>query len=133
MYGREVNQWIITFGRERIILSADSKDGMITVGDWSKTYSQGTIEFIRKFVDRGVQYVKCTDLGSHGQAEGPAVEFYSELKKEVPEVKLIASGGVRSMHDLEKLQEIGAYGVVIGKALHEGLIPMEDLKSLILT
>ena len=128
-----LNQWIITYGPEKIILSADSRDGKVTTGEWKNTLDTDTPDFIRKFVDRGIHLVKCTDIASHGQAQGPALDFYRELIAAVPDMSLIASGGVRNMKDLENLEEIGAHSVIIGKALHEDLIPMEDLKKFVLT
>ncbi len=127
-----LNQWIITYGHEKIILSADSKEGMITIGDWGKTLEFHTVDFIRKFVDRGILYVKCTDLSSHGQAKGPAIDLFKKLKAEIPEMALIASGGVRNLADLEVLEELGVHSVVIGKALHEDLIPLSDLKRFLI-
>jgi phosphoribosylformimino-5-aminoimidazole carboxamide ribotide isomerase len=128
-----LNQWIISYGSEKIILSADSKDGKITTGDWGNTLEYETVDFIRKFVDRGIKYVKCTDLSSHGQAKGPAVNLFKKLKEEIPEMSLMASGGVRSLSDLESLEELGVHSVVIGKALHEDLITLTDLQGYLIS
>ncbi len=126
-----LNQWIITYGPEKIILSADSKNGKVTVGEWTNTLDTDTSDFIRKFVDRGIHLVKSTDVVSHGQAKGPALDLYQNLIKEIPELSLIASGGVRNLDDLESLKKIGAHSAIIGKALHEDLIPLDELKSFI--
>ncbi len=128
-----LNQWIITFGRSKIILSADSKEGQIITGEWKKSLEIKTEDFIRRFVDRGIHLVKCTDYYSHGQAKGPAFPLYRELKEEIPEMSLIASGGVRNIKDIEELEKIGANSVIIGKALHEDLIPMKDLQAFLTT
>ena len=77
--------------------------------------------------------MKCTDLMSHGLAKGPAMDLYKKLKAEIPEMSLMASGGVRDIADLESLEELGVHSVVIGKALHENLIPLSDLKGFLIT
>ncbi len=121
------NQWIITYGREKIILSADSREGKITIGDWANTLEEDVLEMIGYYHERGIRFVKSTDLAMDGQMKGPALTFYKEILSKYPEIHLIANGGVRSSEDVKDLEEIGVKAVVIGRAMHEGLI---DLKSL---
>lgn len=129
-YKELFNQWIITYGREKIILSADSREGKITTGDWSKSSEVDVMDMIRHYHDRGIRYVKSTDLSKHGQMQGAATEFYKEIRQNFPEINVIASGGVRSVDDIRALDEIGVHSVVIGKAMHEGLIKMDEISAL---
>lgn len=129
-YKELFNQWIITYGREKIILAADSKGGKITTGDWTNTTEYDVEEMVGYYHDRGVKYVKSTDLSKDGQLKGPALEFYKSIIQKYPEVKLIASGGVRSVEDIKALEEIGVHSVVIGKAMHENIIDLKELSEI---
>jgi phosphoribosylformimino-5-aminoimidazole carboxamide ribotide isomerase len=129
-YKELFNQWIVTYGREKIILSADSREGKITTGDWSKSSEVDVMDMIRHYHDRGIRYVKSTDLSRHGQMQGAAIEFYKEIRQQFPEIRLIASGGVRSSNDIRALDDLGVHAVVIGKAMHEGLIKLDEISAL---
>jgi phosphoribosylformimino-5-aminoimidazole carboxamide ribotide isomerase len=63
--------------------------------------------------------------------EGPNFELYDKLKKQFPAMCIAASGGVRSMDDIRRLKDMGLYGVIIGRALYEGKIKIEELKEVI--
>lgn len=123
LFGRWINQ----YGPEKIILGADVKDRHIAVGGWLETSDQDIIAFIDNYVNLGIQFVICTDISRDGVLEGPAIDLYKELLVEFPEIKLIASGGVGSIEDVEKLAETGVWGVIIGKAIYEGRIQLDDL------
>ncbi|MEQ8360487.1 MAG: 1-(5-phosphoribosyl)-5-[(5-phosphoribosylamino)methylideneamino] imidazole-4-carboxamide isomerase [Cytophagales bacterium] len=129
-YRELFNQWIITYGREKIILAADSRGGKITTGDWTSTTELDVIDMIGYYHERGILHVKSTDLSKDGQLKGPAVKFYKEILEKHPDVKLIASGGVRSAEDIRTLEKIGVSSVVIGKAMHENLIDLSELSEI---
>lgn len=119
--------WITRFGGERIILGADAKDRKIAISGWEETTSMDLIEFIKDYHAKGVSYVICTDVAKDGLLQGPSVDLYKEILQEIPEIKLIASGGVSKLQDLEELQKTGVYGAIVGKAYYEGKISLEDL------
>ncbi|MBW3468635.1 1-(5-phosphoribosyl)-5-[(5-phosphoribosylamino)methylideneamino]imidazole-4-carboxamide isomerase [Arthrospiribacter ruber] len=119
--------WITRFGGERIILGADAKDRKIAISGWEETTSMDLIEFIKDYYAKGVSYVICTDVAKDGLLQGPSVDLYKEILQEIPEIKLIASGGVSKLQDLEELQKTGVYGAIVGKAYYEGKISLEDL------
>ena len=121
--------WIKTYGTEKIILGADAKDRKIAVGGWEETTSVDLIPFIKDYVEIGISYVICTDVAKDGLLQGPSIELYKEILKEIPEAKLIASGGVSSMKDLEELEKIGVFGTIVGKAYYEGRVTLEELAS----
>lgn len=122
--------WLQQFGAEKFILGADVKDEKIAIHGWTETTDIWIYDFIEKYVAEGVQQIFCTDVSRDGKLEGPSEELYKQIIKKFPDLYFIASGGVRSVHDVETLKEIGCRGVIIGKAIYEGLITMQDLKAL---
>lgn len=122
-------EWIRKYGTEKIILGADAKDRKIAVGGWEETTKVDLIPFIQDYVAKGISYVICTDVAKDGLLQGPSVDLYREILQEIPGLKLIASGGVSSMKDLEELGKIGVYGAIVGKAYYEGRVSLEMLAS----
>ncbi|RIW13723.1 1-(5-phosphoribosyl)-5-[(5-phosphoribosylamino)methylideneamino]imidazole-4-carboxamide isomerase [Algoriphagus lacus] len=123
------DEWITKYGSEKIILGADAKNKKIAVGGWEETTSVDLIPFIKSYFDKGIRYVICTDVAKDGLLQGPSVDLYREILQEIPELKLIASGGVSSVKDLEELEKIGVYGSIVGKAYYEGRVTLEELAS----
>jgi phosphoribosylformimino-5-aminoimidazole carboxamide ribotide isomerase len=121
--------WIAKYGGEKIILGADAKDRKIAISGWEETTSMDLIDFIKDYHDKGISYVICTDVAKDGLLQGPSVDLYKEILQEIPNIKLIASGGVSNVKDLEELQKTGVYGTIVGKAYYEGRISLEELAS----
>ena len=124
-------QWLECYGAERIILGADAKDQKIAVSGWQETTTEDLIPFIETYHQRGVRKVICTDIGRDGMLEGPSTELYVKIRQTLPDVYLIASGGVGSINDVEKLNEAGIPAVIFGKAIYEGRIKLPDLEKLL--
>jgi len=122
-------EWIRNYGADRIILGADAKDRMIAVGGWEETTKVDLIPFVKDYFAKGISYVICTDVAKDGLLQGPSVDLYQEILQEIPGLKLIASGGVSSMKDLEELERAGVYGAIVGKAYYEGRVTLEQLAS----
>lgn len=121
--------WIEKYGAEKIILGADVKEEKIAVTGWTETSNEFIYDFIRGYREKGIEYCICTDISKDGMLEGPSLELYKKIMGEIKDIKLIASGGVASMEDLEKLREINCYGVIIGKAIYEGKVFLKDLSG----
>ena len=119
--------WLEVFGSGKIILGADAKDKKIAVGGWEETTLLELIPFIKGYYDKGIREVICTDVAKDGLLQGPSFELYLEILQELPELKLIASGGVSCLKDLEELQKLGVYGTIVGKAYYEGKVSLEEL------
>ncbi|MEQ9466033.1 MAG: 1-(5-phosphoribosyl)-5-[(5-phosphoribosylamino)methylideneamino] imidazole-4-carboxamide isomerase [Ekhidna sp.] len=119
--------WLMSYGREKIALAADSLDRKIRVRGWQKGTSKDLFEHIAYFYDRGLKYLKTTDISKDGALEGPSFELYEELLREFPNLSIFASGGVRGIDDIKKLRDIGLYGVIFGKAFYEGRISLKDI------
>ena len=125
-----VTNWISQFGAQSIILSADVKDKAVAIQGW-QTNSGITIEnLIERFLKANLKFVTCTDISKDGMLEGPNFEIYQELMFAFPDINLIASGGISSIGDVQKLKEKKVYGTIIGKAIYEGSITLEELASL---
>ena len=123
--------WIARFGSERIILGADAKDRRIAISGWEEATDAELLPFIQKYREQGIEKVICTDISRDGMLEGPAVDLYKEILETVPEIYLIASGGVSSIADIEKLAEANVPAVIFGKALYEGRITLKELERFV--
>jgi phosphoribosylformimino-5-aminoimidazole carboxamide ribotide isomerase len=123
----EFIKWLIQFGVDRFLLGADVKNEKIAVSGWQETTEVWIYDFIQKYVDHGLKQIFCTDISKDGKMEGPAFDLYKNITSKFPEVFFVASGGVTSLGDLEKLKEIGCKGAIIGKAIYENKISLQDL------
>lgn len=122
-----MNEWIQRYEADKIILGADAKNGKIAINGWEESTEVKVIDFIQNYVDKGIEYAICTDIEKDGMESGPSFQLYEKILKRVPDLKLIASGGVSSLADLERLKEQGLYGAIVGKAIYEGTISLKDL------
>lgn len=120
-------RWLDIFGANRIILGADVRNGLISINGWQEEDGEHLIPFVRKYVEKGVVQVLCTDISKDGMLQGPAIELYRQVLSSFPDLHLIASGGVSSIDDIKALDEAGVPAVVFGKAIYEGKIKLSDL------
>lgn len=114
--------WIEKYGSEKIILGADVKNEKIATNGWQEESNIELFDFLKKYLDAGIEYVICTDISRDGLLQGSSVDLYENIKTQFPNIKLIASGGVVSMDELEKLKNLEIHGAIIGKAIYEGRI-----------
>lgn len=121
--------WLAKYGSKKIILGADAKDGKIAVSGWEEDTELPVINFISGFYEKGIIKVISTDIGRDGMLTGPAFELYAEIMKALPEVEIIASGGISSMEEIMKLAEMNVPGVITGKAIYEGKISLAEIKK----
>jgi phosphoribosylformimino-5-aminoimidazole carboxamide ribotide isomerase len=120
-------QWMQEFGAGKFLLGADVKGELLAVGGWLETTSINIFDFIAEYLQHGIQQIFCTDISKDGRLEGPSLALYQSLIKQNKNLNLIASGGVSSVQDLEALREIGCAGAIVGKAIYEGKISLDDL------
>jgi phosphoribosylformimino-5-aminoimidazole carboxamide ribotide isomerase len=122
--------WIVTYGRNKLILSVDTVDDKVNIyGETRNQATEDVLQYIDYFYHFSILYVKCTDLNSLGGANGPTFDLYNKIKNRFPDLKLIASGGIRNIDDIRLLQEQGMYAAVFGKAFYDGRITFDDLKK----
>ncbi|AEH02278.1 1-(5-phosphoribosyl)-5-[(5-phosphoribosylamino)methylideneamino]imidazole-4-carboxamide isomerase [Lacinutrix sp. 5H-3-7-4] len=131
-------RWISKYGSQKIILGADCKNEKVAISGWLEESSLEVIPFIKAYQKQGIKYVVCTDISKDGMLEGPSIELYKNIIQQCSNgssgqsIKLIASGGVTTIQDLEKLSEINCEGVIIGKAIYENRISLKELTNFIL-
>lgn len=124
-------QLLKKWGAQKLILGADCKEGYIAVSGWTETTAVTVADFIASYLREGFYTVISTEISRDGMLCGPATALYEslldEMKKQQVMMELIASGGIRSLDDLNILSTIGLGGAIVGKALYEGAIKAEQL------
>jgi len=123
--------WLKKYGSRKILLGADVKEEKIAIGGWLETTDISIFDFIKDNMQEGVSTVFCTDISKDGLLQGPSIALYKKIKKEFANLHLIASGGVSTYSDLEELEKTGCSGVIVGKAIYEERITMQQLKEYI--
>lgn len=121
--------WLEKYGAEKIILGADTKNGRIAVSGWQEESELELLSFLKDYHQKGIRYVICTDISKDGMLQGSAQGLYRRILKELPDLQLIASGGVSSIADVAALRQIGCQGAIIGKAIYEGKISLAELSE----
>lgn len=120
--------WIELYGTRKIILGADAKDGKIAVAGWQEATQLEVVDFISEYQNHGVEHVICTDIAKDGMLLGPSFDLYKSILEKCPDIKLIASGGVSTIEDIKKLEQLGMEGCIIGKAIYESKINLKELE-----
>jgi phosphoribosylformimino-5-aminoimidazole carboxamide ribotide isomerase len=123
----EFLKWLTKFGADKFLLGADVRDEKIAVGGWQETTEVWIYDFIQKYLKHGVKQIFCTDISKDGKMEGPAFDLYKNITSKFSELFFIASGGVTSLSDLERLRKIGCRGAILGKAIYENKISLHEL------
>ncbi|MBI1770058.1 MAG: 1-(5-phosphoribosyl)-5-[(5-phosphoribosylamino)methylideneamino] imidazole-4-carboxamide isomerase [Bacteroidetes bacterium] len=126
------SSWIISYGREKVTLGADVTDiksKIVAFRGWQKKSEMHLFDHLQYFYDRGLKYAKCTDISRDGVLEGPAFDFYQEILNKFPDLKVLASGGVRGVDDIKRLNDMGIFAVIFGKAYYEGILNLKDLEQ----
>ncbi|GAB3566117.1 1-(5-phosphoribosyl)-5-[(5-phosphoribosylamino) methylideneamino]imidazole-4-carboxamide isomerase [Spirosoma luteolum] len=125
-----MERWLSQQGADRIILGADAKNEKIAVSGWEEGTDVWIYDFVQNWVDKGIRYVISTDVAKDGLLEGPSFELYRNLQDQLPDLNVIASGGVSNMSDIETLADMGLYGVIVGKAIYEGRVTLKELSAI---
>jgi len=123
----QFTSWIKTYGSQKIILGADAKNRKIAINGWQSTTEKELIPYIEDYQKLGIRTVICTDISRDGMLQGPATDLYREIREALPEIYLIASGGIGSIDDIGQLESAGIPAVIFGKAIYEGRIKLSDL------
>ena len=111
---------------ERIVVGIDAKDGIVAVEGWGESGNIGVVELAKKMKDAGVKTIIYTDISRDGTLSGVNVEATIKLAQESG-VKIVASGGVKSLEDikaLKKQEAVGIEGVIAGKSIYMGTLDL---------
>ncbi|MDP8984481.1 MAG: 1-(5-phosphoribosyl)-5-[(5-phosphoribosylamino)methylideneamino]imidazole-4-carboxamide isomerase [Pseudomonadota bacterium] len=128
-----VRTWLEDFGAERVVLAFDVRldpvrTPQVTIHGWREQSQLSLWDAVENFADYDLKHVLCTDVSRDGALSGPNVELYDEAVRRFPHIEWQASGGIRDARDLHTLARTGVKAAISGKALLEGLIPLEELR-----
>ena len=118
------------FGAKKIVVGIDAKDGMVATEGWLETSDVDYITLAKEMEKIGVQLFVYTDVDRVGTLAGPNLYHYEKLVAELSQAKVIASGGIAQLSDLERLEKIGVSGTIVGKAYYNGNITLDELKEI---
>jgi phosphoribosylformimino-5-aminoimidazole carboxamide ribotide isomerase len=126
-----LERWLARYGANVVILGADAKNEKIAVGGWEEATSIWVYDFVDEWLEKGITHVISTDVAKDGLLQGPSFDLYRNLQDRAQQadkpLNIIASGGVSSLDDLEKLAHMNLFGAIVGKAIYEGRITLPDL------
>lgn len=113
----------------RIVIAIDVLDEVIKYSGWMESSPIKLMDYVDKCLALGFFRFLCTDINKDGKLGGTAIDLYKKLLDHSPMIKLIASGGVSSMEDIEELSVLPIRSVVVGKAIYENRISIEEVKD----
>lgn len=121
-----------TFG-ERVAVGVDARKGVVAVQGWQEESGEQATDFVKRMAGIGAKRFIFTDIAKDGMLEGINIEALIAVAQAVPEIPIIASGGVTSMSDIEALVTLKAQGIsnidgaIIGKALYTGNLDLAEI------
>ena len=121
--------WVKKYGSDKIILGADVNNEKIAISGWLEKTDISVVDFMEENYKEGVRTVFCTDISKDGLMQGPGLELYKKIREKFPDLNLIASGGISGIKDLVALKEVGCSGAIVGKAIYEGKIKLNELRN----
>jgi phosphoribosylformimino-5-aminoimidazole carboxamide ribotide isomerase len=113
------------FGPERVAVGIDAREGVAQIRGWKETAAVQASELANRWAGLGGRWLIFTDISRDGMGSGVNVEATVALAHTTG-LSVIASGGVRSLADVERVRDAGLAGVIIGRALYEGQVRLED-------
>ena len=124
-----LSDFIQTFGSERIVISIDHVDGKIVTHGWQTNTGIDVYEATKEFVKYGFTEFLTTNVSKDGTLEGPDIESLKRICQ-IKNCNVIASGGISKIQDIQNVKKINPFGVILGKALYEGLVSIEEAKKI---
>lgn len=125
----QTKAWLSQYGPEKIVLALDfnihSSIPYLAIQGWLEQTQLSLWEVLDQYAN--VIHVLCTDIGKDGMQSGPNLPFYQQFRQRYPQIQLQSSGGVSSMQDLLQLQQQGVSAAIIGKALYENKLSLEEV------
>ena len=117
------------YGNEKLVISVDHNDGLIVVNGWQETTKTPLIEAVNDFKKMGFSEYLSTSIARDGTLQGPDLEPL-KIINEIDGINLIVSGGISNIGDVIKVKELNPFGVILGKALYENQITIEEAKGI---
>jgi phosphoribosylformimino-5-aminoimidazole carboxamide ribotide isomerase len=125
------SQWIADFGADKFLPGADVLLKKIKIHGWKEDTGIDIFDFIHGIICKGISQIFCTDISKDGMMQGPSIELYQQILSKFSSLHLIASGGISCFDDLLDLKENGCSGAIVGKAIYEEKITLQQLKDFI--
>ena len=125
-------EWLDMFGGQKMVLGADVREGKVSVNGWLEDLGVGIEQLVDGFLPYGLSQVICTDITKDGMLQGPSFELYTDLQSRYEGVDFTVSGGISSMADIEKLNDLQLRKVIVGKAIYENRITLKDIERWLL-
>ena len=125
-----LEEWLMEFGADKFLIGADVLNENVKISGWLQDGGINIFDFVGKMIGVGATNIFCTDISKDGMMQGPSIELYKKIMQQHPEINLTASGGVSIINDVKRLKEIGCSGVIIGKAIYENLVTLDELITL---
>lgn len=122
-----LEEWLMEFGVDHFFIGADVLNENVKISGWLEDGGVNIFDFVGKLISLGATNIFCTDISKDGMMQGPSIDLYKKIIATHPEINLTASGGVGNIDDVKQLQETGCSGVIIGKAIYENLVTLEQL------
>ena len=126
-----VRQWIEQFGSDAVIVGLDVLNGDVRIKGWQEGSSRTVAQVLERFMDSGLRWLMSTDISRDGMLEGVSVEMYRGLRREYPELRIIASGGVTNAADVRSLADAGVQEIIVGKALYAGTLQPGEVREFV--
>ena len=124
----EFSGWLQEYGPDRIVLGADARDGKIATHGWLQESDLTVARLVEMYIPYGLQRVICTDIACDGMLQGPSFSLYSALQQQFPKIRFTASGGIGAISDIIALDRMGLDSVIVGKALYEDRISLDEIR-----
>lgn len=123
-------RWMQEFGADRIVLALDVRPDAgglrLPVNGWTEDPGVSMDVLTAQYVQAGARHLLCTDIARDGTMEGFNLPLYHDLHQSMPGLQILASGGSRSLDDIRAVRSTGVAGVILGRALLEGGVSIED-------
>jgi len=120
---------LVTYGKEKLVISVDHNDGLIVVNGWQQTTKISLIDAVNDLSKMGFSEYLSTSIVRDGTLKGPDLEPLKRINQ-IENVNLIVSGGISNIDDVIKVKELDPFGVILGKALYENQVTIEEAKGI---
>lgn len=128
----EFESIIEKFSPQKLIAAIDVKDDTIFIQGWTEKTKISLYDHINYCLNLGIEKFLCTDINKDGMLTGSNVDLYKSIINNYKKIKLIASGGIKNLDDIKKLNTLNLYGAVVGKAIYENKINLKELPKVAL-
>jgi phosphoribosylformimino-5-aminoimidazole carboxamide ribotide isomerase len=123
-----LKELIDVLGREKIVISVDHYDGYIATHGWQKKTNKELHDAVNDFLQMGLTEFLLTNIKRDGTMQGPDIKYLKQISN-IPRVNVIASGGISSIEDVKEVSKFDPYGVILGKALYENKVTIQEARN----